>query len=47
MGGPDYARLTYLGILIAVIVGSVLMTRRGELGKWPSRQVSGCSFLLR
>jgi aspartyl protease family protein len=33
MGGPDYARLTYLGILIVVIVGSVLMTRRGELGK--------------
>ena len=33
MGGPDYARLTYLGILIAVILGSVLMTRRGELGK--------------
>ena len=23
MGGPDYARLTYLGILIAVILGSV------------------------
>ena len=33
MGGPDYARLTYLGILIAVILGSMLMTRRGELGK--------------
>ena len=33
MGGPDYARLTYLGILIAVILGSVLMTRQGELRK--------------
>ena len=33
MGEPDFARLTYLGILVAVILGSVLMTRRGELAK--------------
>ena len=33
MAGQDYARLTYLGILIAVLVGSVLITRRGALGK--------------
>ena len=33
MSQPDFARLTYLGILVAVILGSVLMTRRGELAK--------------
>ena len=33
MGEPDFARLTYLGILVAVFLGSVLMTRRGELAK--------------
>jgi len=33
MSEPDFARLTYLGILVAVILGSVLMTRRGELAK--------------
>ena len=33
MGEPDFTRLTYLGILVAVILGSVLMTRRGELAK--------------
>lgn len=33
MGEPDFARLTYLGILVAVILGSVLMTRPGELAK--------------
>ena len=33
MGEPDFTRLTYLGILVAVILGSVLMTRRGKLAK--------------
>ena len=33
MGEPDFARLTYLSILVAVVLGSVLMTRRGELAK--------------
>ena len=33
MSEPDFARLTYLGILVAVVLGSVLMTRRGELAK--------------
>ncbi|MDG2403697.1 MAG: TIGR02281 family clan AA aspartic protease [Paracoccaceae bacterium] len=33
MGEPDFSRLTYLGILVTVILGSVLMTRRGELAK--------------
>ena len=33
MGEPDFTRLTYLGILVAVVLGSVLMTRRGELAK--------------
>ena len=33
MSEPDFSRLTYLGILVAVILGSVLMTRRGELAK--------------
>lgn len=33
MADFDYARLTYLVTLLAVLLGSVLMTRRGALGK--------------
>ena len=31
--GIDYPRLVYLGLLAAVLLGSVLMTRRGEFKK--------------
>jgi aspartyl protease family protein len=33
MENNDFARLIYLSILVAVILGSVLMTRKGEFGK--------------
>ena len=45
MSEPDFARLTYLGILVAVILGSVLMTRRGELAKM-AKQAGGWLFIF-